>query len=472
MNFQVLTPALVAHLEEIVGAAFVLTAQRTEAAEYAGYGRDHTEDLHYAPEVVVKPANAGQVSQIVRLCHENHIPVTARGAGTGLSGGALPLHQGLVLSTERLNKIIEIDERNLQATVEPGVINEVFQRAVQEVGLFYPPDPASKGSCFLGGNLAHSSGGPKAVKYGTTKDYVLNLQVVLPTGELIWTAANTLKNSTGYNLTQLMVGSEGTLGIITKVVFRLLPFPKHNVLMLVPFRQEAQAAEAVAAVFRAGIIPSGMEFMEREAIAWSSDYLQIPLTLPNDITAHLLIELDGQDLDQLYKEAEQVYEVLGNYDVGEILLADNATQKDELWRIRRNIGNAVRYNSVYKEEDTVVPRAELPTLLKGVKEIGRHYGFKSVCYGHAGDGNLHVNIIRGDLSDDMWNVGLRQPITEIFELCVKLGGTISGEHGIGLVQKGYIGIALPEANLHLMRGIKQVFDPHGIMNPGKIWTTD
>lgn len=468
--FQVLTPALVAQFEEIVGPAYVLTAQRTEAAEYAGYGRDHTEDLHYAPEVVVKPANAEQISQIVRLCHENRIPVTARGAGTGLSGGALPLHQGLVLSTERLNKIIEIDERNLQATVEPGVINEVFQNAVREVGLFYPPDPASKGSCFLGGNLAHSSGGPKAVKYGTTRDYVLNLQVVLPTGDIIWTAANTLKNSTGYNLTQLMVGSEGTLGIITKAVFRLLPFPKHNILMLVPFRKEAQAAEAVAAVFRAGIIPSGMEFMEREAIAWSSDYLQIPLTLPADITAHLLIELDGQDLDQLHKEAEQVYEVLERYEVGEILLADNATQKDELWKIRRNIGNAVRYNSVYKEEDTVVPRAELATLLKGVKEIGRRYGFKSVCYGHAGDGNLHVNIIRGDLDDEMWNVGLRQPITEIFELCVKLGGTISGEHGIGLVQKGYIGIALKEANLSLMRGIKQVFDPHGIMNPGKIWT--
>ncbi|MBT2559496.1 FAD-binding protein [Hymenobacter sp. ISL-91] len=471
MDFQLLTPALVTHFEEIVGLAYVLTAQRTEAAEYAGYGRDHTEDLHYAPDVVVKPANATEVSQIVRLCHEHHIPVTARGAGTGLSGGALPLHQGLVLSTERLNKIIEIDERNLQATVEPGVINEVFQNAVKEVGLFYPPDPASKGSCFLGGNLAHSSGGPKAVKYGTTRDYVLNLEVVLPTGDIIWTAANTLKNSTGYNLTQLMVGSEGTLGIITKAVFRLLPYPKHNILMLVPFRHEAQAAEAVAAVFRAGIIPSGMEFMEREAIAWSSDYLQIPLTLPEDITAHLLIELDGQDIDQLYKEAEQVYEVLERYDVGEILLADNATQKDELWKIRRNIGNAVRYNSVYKEEDTVVPRAELPTLLKGVKEIGRRYGFKSVCYGHAGDGNLHVNIIRGDLSDEMWNVGLRQPITEIFELCVQLGGTISGEHGIGLVQKGYIGIALQQANLELMRGIKQVFDPHGIMNPGKIWTT-
>ncbi|WP_022824019.1 FAD-binding oxidoreductase [Hymenobacter norwichensis] len=473
MNYQALTPELVVAFEAIVGPAHVLTAARAEATAtadaYSDYGRDHTEDLHFAPDVVLRPGNAEEISEIVRLCHEHHIPVTARGAGTGLSGGALPVHHGVVLSTERLNRIIQIDERNLQATVEPGVINEVFQNAVKEVGLFYPPDPASKGSCSLGGNLAHSSGGPKAVKYGTTRDYVLNLQVVLPTGEIIWTAANTLKNSTGYNLTQLLVGSEGTLGIITKVVFRLLPYPQHNILMLVPFRQTEQAAEAVSAVFRAGIIPSGMEFMEREAIAWSSDYLKIPLTLPEDIHAHLLIELDGQDLDQLYKEAEQVYGVLENYDVDEILLADTAGQKDDLWRIRRNIGNSVRYNSVYKEEDTVVPRAELPTLLKGVKEIGARYGFKSVCYGHAGDGNLHVNIIRGELSDEQWNVGLRQPISEIFELCVKLGGTISGEHGIGLVQKGYIGIALKETNLNLMRGIKQVFDPHGILNPGKIF---
>ena len=473
MPFNALTPELIVAFEAIVGPAHVLTAQRAEAAAtadaYADYGRDHTEDLHYAPDVVLRPGNAEEIGEIMRLCHEHRIPVTPRGAGTGLSGGALPIHHGVVLSTERLNRILHIDERNLQATVEPGVINEVFQNAVKEVGLFYPPDPASKGSCTLGGNLAHSSGGPKAVKYGTTRDYVLNLQVVLPTGDVIWTAANTLKNSTGYNLTQLMVGSEGTLGIITKVVFRLLPYPQQNILMLVPFRQIEQAAEAVSAVFRAGIIPSGMEFMEREAIAWSSDYLKIPLTLPEDIHAHLLIELDGQDFDQLYKEAEQVYGVLEHYDVGEILLADTAGQKDDLWRIRRNIGNSVRYNSVYKEEDTVVPRAELPTLLKGVKEIGARYGFKSVCYGHAGDGNLHVNIIRGDLTDEQWNVGLRQPITEIFQLCVKLGGTISGEHGIGLVQKGYIGIALPEANLELMRGIKRVFDPAGILNPGKIF---
>ncbi len=468
MTYQPLTPALLAQLEAIVGSAHLLTAQRTEADTYHAYGRDHTEDLHYAPDAVLRPANTEEVSQIMRLCHQHHVPVTARGAGTGLSGGALPIHKGVVLSMERFNKILDIDERNLQATVEPGVVTEAFQQAVQAKGLFYPPDPASKGSCFLGGNLSQSSGGPKAVKYGTTKDYVLNLQVVLPTGEVIWTGANTLKNATGYNLTQLMVGSEGTLGIITRVVFRLLPYPQQNILMLVPFRREEQAAEAVSAVFRAGIIPSGMEFMERIAMEWSARYLGITLSVPDDIRAHLLIELDGQDLDYLYKEAEQVYAVLESYNVGDILLADTAAQKDELWRIRRNIGNAVK-SAVYKEEDTVVPRAELSTLLAGVKEIGARYGFQSVCYGHVGDGNLHVNIIRGDMSDEMWRVGLREPISEIFRLCVRLGGTISGEHGIGLVQKDYISIALAETNLNLMRGIKQVFDPHGILNPGKIF---
>ncbi len=466
MTFTPVSDIVLAQFRDIVGENFVMA---TEHEDFSRYGADATEDLKFLPEVVLKPATAEEIALIVKLCHENLIPVTPRGAGTGLSGGALPIHGGVVLSTERLNKIIEIDERNLQATVEPGVINEVFQNAVQEKGLFYPPDPASKGSCFLGGNLSESSGGPKAVKYGVTKDYVLNIQMVLPTGELIWTGANVLKNATGYNLTQLMIGSEGTLGIITKIVFRLIPFPTKNLLMLVPFRSAEEACAAVSQIFQAGMVPSAMEFMEREAISWASDYLKIPLNLPEDIQAHLLIELDGNNLDRLTMEAEQLYELLQSHNIGEILLADNETQKAELWKVRRNVGNAVRYNSIYKEEDTVVPRAELPKLLHGVKEIGKRYNFKSVCYGHAGDGNLHINIIKGDMSDDDWNNKLTEGIIELFELCVKLGGTISGEHGIGLVQKPYIGIALGETQLNLMRGIKKVFDPHGIMNPGKIF---
>ena len=336
--------------------------------------------------------------------------------------------------------------------------------------LFYPPDPASKGSCTLGGNLAENAGGPKALKYGVTKDYVLNLEVVLPTGEIIWTGANVLKNSTGYNLTQLFVGSEGTLGIITKIVFKLIPLPTKDISLLVPFNSSEKACEAVSAVFRAGITPSALEFIERDAIDWTKKYSDIELNIDDDVKAHLLVEVDGNDLERLYKECEHIFEVMQEFDCGEILLADSEIQKNSLWKLRRSVGEAVKSNSIYKEEDTVVPRAELAKLLKGVKDIGKAYGFKSVCYGHAGDGNLHVNIIKGNMSDNDWNLKLSSGIREIFELTKKLGGTISGEHGIGLVQKEYMDIVLSKKNIELQKGIKQLFDPSYILNPGKIFS--
>lgn len=433
------------------------------------YGQDETEDLVYKPEVVVKPKTVEQISVIVKLANTENVAITVRGAGTGLSGAALPIYGGIVISMERFNNILHIDERNLQATVEPGVINYVFQEEVKKVGLFYPPDPASWGSCSLGGNVAHSSGGPKAVKYGTTRDYVLNIEMVLPTGEIIWTGANTLKYSTGYNLTHLMVGSEGTLGIITKIVFKLIPLPKHDLLMLVPFASAEKACEAVGATFREGIIPSAMEFMERDAIDWSMKYAgEINFTVKPEWKALLLIEVDGNNLDVLMQDCEIISNIMTQHECDEILFADSAGQKASLWKIRRKVGEAVKSNSVYKEEDTVVPRAELPLLLKGVKEIGAKYGFKSVCYGHAGDGNLHVNIIKGDLSDEAWEHELPKGIKEIFELCKALGGTISGEHGIGLVQKDYLSIVFPEHQLQLMRNLKTLFDPNLILNPGKM----
>lgn len=433
------------------------------------YGQDETEDFVFKPEIVLRPKTVEQISVIIKFANLHKIPVTVRGAGTGLSGGALPIFGGIIISMERFNKILQIDERNLQATVEPGVINYIFQEEVKKVGLFYPPDPASWGSCSLGGNVAHSSGGPKAVKYGTTRDYVLNIQVVLANGDVIWTGANTLKYSTGYNLTHLMVGSEGTLGIITKIVFKLIPLPKHDLLMLVPFASAEKACEAVGATFRAGITPSAMEFMERDAIDWSIKFAgEVNFEIKPEWQALLLIEVDGNDMDVLLKDCELLGEIMTANGSDEILFADSAEQKAALWKIRRKVGEAVKSNSVYKEEDTVVPRAELPKLLKGVKEIGNKYGFKSVCYGHAGDGNLHVNIIKGELSDEVWENELPKGITEIFELCKSLGGTISGEHGIGLVQKQYLHIVFPEHQLELMRNIKKVFDPQLILNPGKI----
>lgn len=464
--YQIITPQHIQLLQQIVGEQNVFIDEEI----LKSYGQDHTEDFIFKPEVVVKAQSVAQISEIMKLANLHHIPVTARGAGTGLSGGALPIYGGIVISMERFNRILQIDTRNLQATVEPGVINYVFQEEVKKEGLFYPPDPASWGSCSLGGNIAHSSGGPKAVKYGTTRDYVLNLEVVLPNGEIIWTGANTLKYSTGYNFTHLMIGSEGTLGIVTKIVFKLIPLPKHDVLMLIPFTSAEKACEAVGATFRAGVTPSAMEFMERDAIDWSIKYAgEVNFSIKPEWQALLLVEVDGNNLDLLYQDCETISDIMTQQGCDEILMADTAEQKSSLWKIRRKVGEAVKSNSVYKEEDTVVPRAELPTLLKGVKAIGAKYGFKSVCYGHAGDGNLHVNIIKGDLPNDVWERELPKGITEIFTLCKQLGGTISGEHGIGLVQKNYMPIIFPEYQLELMRNVKKVFDPNLILNPSKIF---
>lgn len=467
MAYNKITIQIIEKLQAIVGEQYV----KSDMGSRADYGHDETEKLLYLPEVVVKPRTAQEVAEILKIANELYIPVTPRGAGTGLSGGALPIHGGISLSMERFNEIIEIDEQNLQATVEPGVINEAFQNKVKEVGLFYPPDPASKGSCFLGGNVAESSGGPKCVKYGTTKDYILNLEVVLPTGEIIYTGANTLKNSTGYNLTQLFVGSEGTLGIVTKIIVKLLPYPKYNLLILVPFTKLEDACSAVSEVFRAGFIPSAMELMEKDALEWVSRYVESTVVkIETDISAHLLIEVDGNDIDVLNKEIEAIAELVSKYEIGEILFADSAAQKDELWKLRRRINEAVTSNAISKEQDTVVPRATLPQLVLGIKDIGNRYAFKSVCYGHAGDGNLHVRIIKGDLTDEQWDGQyIKDAIAEIFTLCKKLGGTISGEHGIGLVQKEYMGIVFSEKALSLQRAIKLVFDPNNILNPGKMF---
>ena len=457
------------HIEDfkkIIGEEFIFI----DKDSLHHYSHDETEDLHFLPEVVLKPRTTEEISAILKICNRDKIPVTPRGGGTGLSGGALPHLGGVLLSTERMNTILQIDERNLQIITEPGVITEVLQNAVKEKGLFYPPDPSSRGSCFIGGNIAENSGGPKAVKYGVVKDYVLNLEVVLPTGEIIWTGANVLKNATGYNLTQLIVGSEGTLGIVTKIVLRLIPFPKYDLLMLVPFNAPENACAAVSAIFRAGYTPSAMEFMERDALDWVSKFIDnSSVKIEDEVQAHLLIEVDGNNMDVLMQDMEGIATVVQQFNCGDILFADDEQQKTSLWKMRRRVGEAVKSHSIYKEEDTVVPRAELPVLLQGVKDIGRKYGFQSVCYGHAGDGNLHVNIIKGSLTDDAWNGTLKNGIKEIFVLVKNLGGTISGEHGIGLVQKEYLDIVFDKTQLQLMKEIKKVFDPNNILNAGKIF---
>lgn len=466
MPYKEIDPADIQFFTAAIGKENVLA----DAESLDRCAADHTEDLHYRPALVLQPNSTGEVSAIMQHCHQQRIPVTPRGAGTGLSGGALPVYGGVCLDMRKMNRILSIDTQNFQVTTEPGVITEVLQQAVKEKGLFYPPDPASRGSCFIGGNVAENSGGPRAVKYGVVKDYVLNLEIVLPDGTVMWTGANVLKNATGYNLTQLIVGSEGTLCVVTKIVLRLIPAVTQDLLLLIPFRKAPEACAAVNTICLSGLTPSALEFMERDALDCAISYFPSSgITVPEDIQAHLLVELDGHHTEQLFREAATISELVQQYDTGEILFAESAEQKQTLWKLRRIVGEAVKGNSIYKEEDTVVPRAFLPQLLECVKTTGKKYGFQSVCYGHAGDGNLHVNIVKGDMSDEDWKHTLPLGIREIFEKVVQLGGTISGEHGIGFVQKHYMDIAFSDAQLALMKSIKHIFDPEEIMNPGKIF---
>ncbi|HMQ68534.1 MAG TPA: FAD-linked oxidase C-terminal domain-containing protein [Ignavibacteria bacterium] len=455
---------IIEKLKKIAGDEFVILDEDSLKL----YSKDYTENLSFNPEVIVKPKKTIQISEILKLANEEKIPVVPRGGGTGLSGGALPVYGGICLSMEKFNRIIEIDKENFQAIVEPGVITQVLMEECEKSGLFYPPDPSSKGSSFLGGNLAECSGGPRAVKYGVTKDYVLGLEFVTPTGEIINSGARVLKNVTGYNLTQLLIGSEGTLGIITKIIFRLIPLPGKRKLMLAAYNSIEECATTVAKIFQAGITPSALELMEKSAIKAAEN--QLGKKFPNsEAEAQLLIEVDGNYEESIDKDIESIAEIVTEQGAFDIILAEDDNKMNELWALRRCIGEAVKSISEYKEEDTVVPRSKIPELIKGVKEISGRYGITTICYGHAGDGNVHVNILKDKSDDSVWEKDLDTAIREIFKLTVSLGGTISGEHGIGYSQKSYLPIALGEQEIALMKSIKKTMDPNNIMNPGKIF---
>ncbi len=456
--------AIISELSAIVGPECVVTDNEARTL----YGHDETEDLSFAPEVIVKPQTADQVSGLLKLCRRHVLPVTPRGGGTGLSGGALPVYGGVCLSLEKFNHIIEIDEKSFQAVVQPGVTTQKFQEELEVRNLFYPPDPASRGTCHLGGNLAECAGGPRAVKYGVTKDYVLGLEAVLPSGDIINTGARVLKNVSGYNLTQLIIGSEGTLAVMTEIIFRLLPLPKMRKVMLVAFGSLDDAATCVASIFHSGVVPSALEFMEKAAVKAAEEHMG--KLFPNsDAEAQLLIEVDGNQEESIDREIELIAGTVEEHGAMDVLLAQERQKVADVWALRRGIGEAVKSISAYKEEDTVVPRARLPQLVRGVKEICGHYGITSICYGHAGDGNVHVNILKDKLDSETWERHLDSAIREIFELTVSLGGTISGEHGIGYTQKNYLPLAFTPVELDLMKQIKRVFDPRNILNPGKVF---
>ncbi len=469
MNFTKITPSLLLEIQAALGNDCVFTD--TETLEK--HSQDQSKSPLFLPEVVVKPHNTEGVSQLLKICNEHQIPVTVQGGLSGVSGAALPVLGGVALSMARFDKILNIDKANFQVTTEPGVITEHLQNILKDEGLFYPPDPQGRGWSFIGGNVNTNAGGPKCVKYGVTRDYVLNLEIVLTTGEVMWTGSNTLKFSTGYNLTHLMVGSEGTLAVVTKIVLKLLPLPTFNLLMLASFPDAEDACAAVAAVFQAGVVPSGLEYMEHAVVDYAARYLGVPPFSANNADgivhdAYLLIEVDGTSMEVLQQDCETIATILQDFKVGDILFADSDAQKTELWKLRRNAANAMI--TLSKErwgEDTVVPRANLPAQQRGVKQISQKYGLKIVGLGHLGDGNMHIYIISDDAPTEEWYEKAKQAKREIFELTKSLNGMLSAEHGVGFIQTPYLDVFFNETHRAILRGIKKVFDPKGILNPNK-----
>ncbi|MFN7962689.1 MAG: FAD-binding oxidoreductase [Thermoanaerobaculia bacterium] len=453
-----------ARLAEILGEAGL----RCDPTALERYGRDETEDFHFLPEAVVLPASSAEVSAVLALARERRLPVTPRGAGTGLSGGALPVAGGLVLSVERLNRIREISVADQLAVAEVGVVTGELQRQVEELGLFYPPDPASRDSCLLAGNLGEDSAGPRSLKYGTTKAWVLGLEAVLPGGEVIHTGGRTRKNVAGYNLTQLLVGSEGTLAVITAATLRLTARPRATLSLLVPFPTLETAAAAVAAVLAAGLDPAACELVEDGAFAALALVEPLPPFLLGQ-AAFLLFELHGGGQDELLERAAALAEVAAEAGGGEAIVASDAAQERRLWALRRRVGEAVKHRSVYKEVDAVVPRSRLAELVRAARAAATAHGLTAVCYGHAGDGNLHINLLREGKDAAGWQAARDAAESELFEAVIALGGTITGEHGVGYVQRRHLPRALDAETLALMRRLKATFDPLGILNPGKVF---
>ena len=464
-EYSPVSSATVEALRGIVGEGDVLVTE--EALE--AYTHDETVGLRADPEVVVKVANAQQVSEVLKLAQRARIPVTPRGAGYGLSGGAVAVRGGIVLSTEKMSRILEIDRENLMVTVEPGVITGDIHRAVEAEGLFYPPDPASLDSCSIGGNIAEGAGGPRAVKYGITKDYVCGLEAVLPSGEIMTMGGKLVKNVTGYSLIQLLIGSEGTLAVVTKIILRLLPLPKVQVDLLVPFDDFQAAADTVSDIIAHRILPTTIEFMEQDSILAVERLLERVVPF-DDAAAHLLIQLDGSLQEAVDSDMEVVGDLCLEHGARDVLVAKDRRTRERLWEARRMIIDALNHESpVNHMEDVVVPRAEIRRLLKGIKGIASRHEVRIVSFGHAGDGNVHINVLKDDLPDAHWDARVPQITEETYRLALSLGGTITGEHGIGATRRRYLPLALDEAQIDLMRQIRDVFDPNRILNPGKIF---
>jgi glycolate oxidase len=453
--------AIIKKLAAVVGPQNLLTT----AEERWGYAYDAT-DRAAMPEAVVFPGSAAEVAALVRLAHEQRFPVTPRGAGTGRSGGSVPVAGGVVLVMTRLNRIVEISRPDLVAVVEPGVILTRLKQAVEREGLYYPPDPASADFCTIGGNVAECAGGAVAVQYGVTRDYVLGLEVVLPTGELISAGTRTMKGVVGYDLTRLFLGSEGTLGVITRITLRLVAKPAARQTLAAGFGTMNAAAEAVSLILTSGLAPTALEFMDHVTLACVKELL--PFELPEGTAALLLMAVDGHPRD-VEDRAARMARFCREQGAKPVLRARTGEEAEGLWRARKVISPALLKVKPHKvSEDVAVPLGAIPALITELQNISGRRGLIIPSYGHAGDGNIHVNVLY-DRQIPGEREAVNPAVEDIFTIVRKLNGTLSGEHGIGLTKAPYLGMELSEAAMALQRRIKKAFDPHNIMNPGKIF---
>ena len=428
------------------------------------YGFD-ASGIEERPSAIVWPKNTEEVVKVMQYAFQNEIPVTPRGAGTGMTGGSIPLNGSIALSFEKMNRLVELDGNNLNVIVEPGIINGRLQRELEYLGFFYPPDPASMNFCTIGGNVAENAGGPRALKYGVTRDYVMELEAVLPDGKVITTGVKTSKGVVGYDLTRLLTGSEGTLAVITKVRLRILPLPEEVITLLATFNVLENAGLAVSKIIASKIIPRTLEFMDKETIAAVENFR--PVGIPREAEALLLIELDGHP-SAITKQAEKIADICVSLN-SDVKIAEDTAARNKLWEARRSISPALYNISPTKiNEDIVVPRDKISDTLKGLRKLSEESGIKIVNFGHAGDGNIHVNIMV-DKNDAEKYQKAQELVKDIFEMTINLGGTISGEHGIGITKAPYLGMEIKKDELELMKAIKNLFDPKHILNPGKIF---
>jgi len=469
-RYAPVTPVLARQLRKIVGDKYVIYA---DAEKLEPFSHDEVAEKHYAhmPECVVRPRTAREIAAIMKLANRRRIPVTPRGAGSGLSGGAVPIHGGIVLLCDRMNRILEIDRKNMMAVVEPGVVTNEINEAVKQYGLFYAGYPMSLETCYVGGNVAENAGGGKAVKYGVTGRYVTGLEVVTPTGKIVELGGKLVKNVTGYDLIQLMVGSEGTLGIFTKITLRLMPLPTAATDLLCLFAGADQAIAAVPRIMTSsGIIPTSIEFMDQTSVRHACEYLNESLPWQN-AGAMLLITVDGADAAQVQRDYETIGELCLTAGAIEVYVADNYTTSERIWKVRRNIPEAFAVESVHQaNEDLVVPLAAIPKLVAAMQEIAGRYDVSIPSYGHAGDGNLHTRIVKNPRwSMEQWETTLPKVLQELYKATAALGGKLSGEHGIGHKRKKYMHIFISDAHMDMMRAVKRAMDPDNILNPGKIF---